>query len=85
MGPAGAVNVINRKEIAEAENPIEMRNKLVQDYRDRFANPYIACARGFIQDVIDPRETRENIINALGNLSTKRETRPRKKHGNIPC
>lgn len=85
MGPEGAVNVINRKEIAAAENPIETRKKLVQDYRDRFANPYIASARGFIQDVIDPRDTRENIINALNNLSTKRESRPRKKHGNIPC
>ncbi len=85
MGPEGAVNVINRKEIAAAENPVEMRKKLVQDYRDRFANPYIAAARGFVQDVIDPRDTREKIIDALWNLSTKRETRPRKKHGNIPC
>jgi len=84
MGPEGAVNVINRKEIAEAENPIEKRKQLVQDYRDRFANPYIASARGFIEDVIDPRETRERIINALWNLSTKRESRPKKKHGNIP-
>lgn len=84
MGPEGAVNVINRKEIAEAENPIEKRKQLVQDYRDRFANPYIASARGFIQDVIDPRETRARIIEALWNLSTKRESRPRKKHGNIP-
>ncbi|TEB15673.1 Methylmalonyl-CoA carboxyltransferase 12S subunit [Pelotomaculum sp. FP] len=84
MGPEGAVNVINRKEIAAAENPVETRKQLVQDYRDRFANPYIASARGFIQDVIDPRETRANIIEALHNLSTKRESRPRKKHGNIP-
>ncbi|MDD4334348.1 MAG: carboxyl transferase domain-containing protein [Desulfotomaculaceae bacterium] len=84
MGPEGAVNVINRKEIAGAENPIEKRKQLVQDYRDRFANPYIASARGFIEDVIDPRETRERIINALLNLSTKRESRPKRKHGNIP-
>lgn len=84
MGPEGAVNVINRKEIAAAENPIEKRKQLVQDYRDRFANPYIASARGFIEDVIDPRETREKIIDALWNLSTKREGRPKKKHGNIP-
>lgn len=84
MGPEGAVNVINRKEIAEAENPIEKRKQLVQDYRDRFANPYIASARGFIEDVIDPRDTRERIINALWNLSSKRESRPKKKHGNIP-
>ena len=84
MGPEGAVNVINRKEIAEAENPIEKRKQLVQDYRDRFANPYIASSRGFIEDVIDPRDTRERIINALWNLSSKREGRPKKKHGNIP-
>jgi len=84
MGPEGAVNVINRKEIAEAENPIEMRKKLVQEYRDRFANPYIASARGFIEDVIDPRDTRQKVIESLWNLSTKREGRPRKKHGNIP-
>ncbi|MDR9786373.1 MAG: carboxyl transferase domain-containing protein [Peptococcaceae bacterium MAG4] len=85
MGPEGAVNVIYRKEIAEAENPVEERKKLVQQYRERFANPYIASARGFIQDVIDPRDTRDRIINALQNLANKRETRPRKKHGNIPC
>ncbi|MCL6560036.1 MAG: methylmalonyl-CoA carboxyltransferase [Firmicutes bacterium] len=85
MGPEGAVNIINRKEITEAENPVEMRKKLVQDYRDRFANPYIASARGFVLDVIDPRDTRATIIDALKNFSTKRETRPRKKHGNIPC
>ncbi|OPY59596.1 MAG: Methylmalonyl-CoA carboxyltransferase 12S subunit [Pelotomaculum sp. PtaU1.Bin035] len=85
MGPEGAVNIINHKEIAESENPVEMRKKLVDDYRDRFANPYIASARGFVQDVIDPRDTRSVIIDALNNFSTKRETRPRKKHGNIPC
>jgi acetyl-CoA carboxylase carboxyltransferase component len=85
MGPEGAVNVINRKEIAEASNPVEERKKLVQQYRDRFANPYIASARGFIQDVIDPRDTRDRVINALKNLANKRESRPRKKHGNIPC
>jgi propionyl-CoA carboxylase beta chain len=85
MGPEGAVIITSRKEISEAENPMEMREKLVQDYRDRFANPYIASARGFVQDVIDPRETRATIIDALKNFSTKRETRPRKKHGNLPC
>ncbi|MDD2553913.1 MAG: carboxyl transferase domain-containing protein [Desulfotomaculaceae bacterium] len=84
MGPEGAVNVINRKEIAAAENPVETRQQLVQDYRDRFANPYIASARGFVEDVIDPRDTRARIINSLWNLSTKRESRPKKKHGNIP-
>jgi len=85
MGPGGAVNIINRKEISEADNPVEMREKLVQDYQARFANPYIACARGFVLDVIDPRDTRATIIETLKNFSTKRESRPRKKHGNIPC
>jgi len=85
MGPEGAVNIINHKEITEAENPVEMQEKLVAEYRDRFANPYIACARGFVMDVIDPRDTRATIIDALKNFSTKREARPRKKHGNIPC
>jgi len=85
MGPEGAVNIISRKEIAEAENPMEMRKKLVQDYRERFANPYIASARGFVMDVIDPRETRATIIDALKNFSNKRESRPQKKHGNLPC
>ncbi|MDF9406828.1 methylmalonyl-CoA carboxyltransferase [Pelotomaculum isophthalicicum JI] len=85
MGPEGAVNIINNKEIAQAENPVETRRKLVADYRTRFANPYIACARGYVTDVIDPRDTRATIIDALNNFSTKRESRPRKKHGNIPC
>lgn len=85
MGPEGAVNIINRKEISESDDPIKTRAKLVADYRDRFANPYIASARGFVLDVIDPRDTRAIIIDALSNFSTKRETRPRKKHGNIPC
>jgi acetyl-CoA carboxylase carboxyltransferase component len=84
MGPEGAVNVINRKEISEAENPIEKRKQLVQDYRDKFSNPYIAGARGLIEDVINPTETRARIIDSLWNLSTKREVRPKRKHGNIP-
>lgn len=85
MGPEGAVNIIHRKEITEADDPVKMRKKLVDDYCDRFANPYIASARGFVLDVIDPRDTRNTIIDALNNFSSKRETRPRKKHGNIPC
>lgn len=84
MGPEGAVNIINRNEIANAENPVEERNRLVQEYRDNFANPYVASARGFVDDVIDPRVTREKIIDALGALNTKQESRPRKKHGNLP-
>jgi len=85
MGPEGAVNIINQKDIAEAEDPVEIRKKLVAAYRERFANPYVAGARGFVMDVIDPRDTRAVIIDALKNFSTKREARPGKKHGNIPC
>ncbi|MBE3589002.1 MAG: methylmalonyl-CoA carboxyltransferase [Thermoanaerobacteraceae bacterium] len=84
MGPEGAVNIIHRKEITEAENPMEMRAKLTAEYRDKFANPYVASARGFIEDVIDPRDTRARIITTLESLDSKRESRPRKKHGNMP-
>lgn len=84
MGPEGAVNIIYRKEIEKAENPAEERNRLVQEYRDRFANPYVASSRGFVDDVIDPRDTRAKIIDALKALATKRETRPGRKHGNFP-
>lgn len=84
MGPEGAVNIVYRNEIAKAENPPEMRAKLTAEYRERFANPYIACARGYVDDVIDPRDTRKKIINALEVYASKREARPKKKHGNIP-
>lgn len=84
MGPEGAVNIIYRNEIKNAENPAEKRNELVQDYRDRFANPYVASARGYIDDVIDPRGTRQKVIESLQALEGKRVERPRKKHGNIP-
>jgi propionyl-CoA carboxylase beta chain len=84
MGPEGAVNIIFRKQIAEAEDPEAERERLVQDYRDRFANPYVAAARGYIDDVIEPRETRPRLIEALQMLQNKRDTNPPKKHGNIP-
>jgi len=84
MGPEGAVNIVYRREIAEADDPPAMRAKLTASYRDRFANPYVAAARGFVLDVIDPRETRRVLAGALAAFSAKRETRPRKKHGNIP-
>ena len=84
MGPEGAVNIIYRNEITKAENPMEARTKLVAEYRDKFANPYIACSRGYVDDVIDPRETRDRIINSLAALDSKRVQRPRKKHGNLP-
>lgn len=85
MGPEGAVNILNHKEISQAEDPVEMRKKLVADYKNQFSNPYFASSRGYVTDVIDPRDTRATIIDALNNFSTKQETRPRKKHGNIPC
>jgi propionyl-CoA carboxylase beta chain len=84
MGPEGAVNIIYRNDIAGSENPPETRTKLTEEYRDRFANPYIACSRGYVDDVIDPRDTREKIIAALETYATKRESRPKKKHGNLP-
>ncbi len=84
MGPEGAVNIIYRKEIENAENPEEERNRLVQNYRDKFANPYVASSRGYVDDVIDPRDTRDRIIDALKILATKQESRPYKKHGNFP-
>jgi acetyl-CoA carboxylase carboxyltransferase component len=84
MGPEGAANIIFRKEIAEADDPEGMRQEKIADYRERFANPYIAAARGYVDDVIDPAETRPRLACALEVLSSKRESRPAKKHGNIP-
>ena len=84
MGPDGAVNIIFRKEIAEAANPEEMRSRLVAEYREKFANPYVAASRGFLDAVIEPHETRPRLINALEMLQNKRDTNPPKKHGNIP-
>jgi acetyl-CoA carboxylase carboxyltransferase component len=84
MGPDGAVNIIFRQQIAEAEDPEAERERLVADYRSQFANPYVAAARGYIDDVIEPHETRLRVIEALRLLQNKRDTNPPKKHGNIP-
>ncbi len=84
MGPDAAVNVIFRDEIKKSENQAQTREKLSQEYQDRFANPYIAASRGYIDDVIDPAETRPRIIDALAMLQNKREMLPPKKHGSIP-
>ena len=84
MGPDGAVNIIFRKQIAEADDPEEERTRLVEEYRETFANPYVAAARGYIDDVIVPHETRPRLIEALQMLQNKRDTNPPKKHGNIP-
>ena len=84
MGPEGAVNIIFRKELAEAEDVEKRRAELVAEYREKFANPYIAASRGFIDDVIEPRETRPRLVNALEMVANKRDANPAKKHGNIP-
>jgi propionyl-CoA carboxylase beta chain len=84
MGPEGAVNVIYREEIATSTDPDERRAQLVAEYVERFANPYVAAARGYLDDVIEPRETRPRLVAALRSLATKRDTNPRRKHGNIP-
>lgn len=84
MGAEGAANIIFRREIEGAANPAEKRAEKIADYRDRFATPYVAAERGFVDLVIEPKETRPRLINALEMLYTKRESRPAKKHGNIP-
>jgi propionyl-CoA carboxylase beta chain len=84
MGPEGAVNIVFRKELEEANDPDVRREELIADYRARFANPYVAAERGYVDDVIEPRRTRPVLIDALETALTKREPRPRRKHGNIP-
>jgi acetyl-CoA carboxylase carboxyltransferase component len=84
MGPDGAVNIIFRKELSEAEDAAARKAELVQEYRARFANPYVAASRGYIDDVIEPHETRPRLINALEMLKNKRDSNPPRKHGNIP-
>jgi propionyl-CoA carboxylase beta chain len=84
MGAQGAVNVLYRKELAEAKDPEAERTKLLQEYDDKFANPYIAAERGYIDRVIVPSETRVMVIRALRSLRGKRQILPPKKHGNIP-
>jgi len=84
MGPEGAVNIIFRDAISDAADPVEERKRLVAAYEEEFSNPYIAAARGYIDEVILPRETRPRIIRALEVLADKQDTNPRKKHGNIP-
>jgi propionyl-CoA carboxylase beta chain len=84
MGPEGAVNIVFRDEIAEATDPDTRRAELIADYRERFANPYSAAERGYVDDVIEPRRTRPVLIDALKTALPKRERRPARKHGNIP-
>ncbi len=84
MGSQGAANIIFRKEIAKAENPEKVRQEKIDEFQQKFSNPYEAAKRGYVDMVIDPRETRPCLITALEMLSTKRENRPAKKHGNFP-
>jgi propionyl-CoA carboxylase beta chain len=84
MGPEGAVNILYKREIESAADPAALRGEKVAEFREKFANPYVAAARGFIDEVIHPRETRRKLIGALGGLQTKRDRNPARKHGNIP-
>ncbi len=84
MGPEGAANIIFAREIANSEDPEAVRAEKIEEYREKFANPYVAASMGMVDDVIDPRETRIKLIQALEMMRNKKETRPNKKHGNIP-
>lgn len=84
MGPEGAVNILYRRELAQAEDPVALRAEKVAEFRDKFANPYVAADRGFIDEIIEPRQTRRKLIAGLEMTRTKRDRNPPKKHGNIP-
>jgi propionyl-CoA carboxylase beta chain len=84
MGPEGAVNILYKRELDTAPDPVAARAEKVKEFREKFANPYIAAGRGFVDEVIHPRETRRKLIAALKNLDNKRDKNPPKKHGNIP-
>jgi propionyl-CoA carboxylase beta chain len=84
MGPEGAVNILYKRELEAARDPAAARAQRVAEFREKFANPYVAASRGFIDEVIRPRQTRRKLIAALSALETKRDRNPPKKHGNIP-
>jgi acetyl-CoA carboxylase carboxyltransferase component len=84
MGPSGAVEVVYGRELAEAKDPASRREELIEEYTERYANPYLAAERGYVDDVIDPADTRRLLIASLEMLSTKREDLPKRKHGNMP-
>lgn len=84
MGPAGAVNIIFRKAITASKDPEQTKQALIEDYQEKFENPYIAAERGYIDEVIEPQETRPKLIAALASILNKRASRPAKKHGNMP-
>jgi acetyl-CoA carboxylase carboxyltransferase component len=84
MGPQGAVSVIFKRDIAQADDPAARSQELIDEYREQFANPYYAAERGYVDDVIEPRQTRSALIGALRMAQNKEVTTPRRKHGNIP-
>ena len=84
MGPEGAVNILYKRELDAAADPAAMRAEKITEFREKLANPYVAASRGFVDEVIHPRETRRKLITALRNLENKRDKNPPKKHGNIP-
>ena len=84
MGAEGALNIIHRKKIKSSNNDDKVKSELIQDYEEKFMNPYVAASTGIIDDVIDPIETRTKIISGLNMLANKRDTLPPKKHGTIP-
>ena len=84
MGPQAAVNIIFKREIAAAEDPADRTAQLVDDYKERFASPYVAAERGYLDDVIEPQDTRPTLIRCLRLLREKRVERPKRRHGNIP-
>jgi propionyl-CoA carboxylase beta chain len=84
MGASGAVGIVHRRDLAESDEPEVLRAQLIDEYEERYANPYIAAERGFIDDVIDPAETRQILARALDLLRGKREELPKRKHGNVP-
>jgi propionyl-CoA carboxylase beta chain len=84
MGPEGAVNILYKRELESAADPGQARAQKIEEFRGKFANPYIAAGRGFVDEIIRPRETRRKLITALKNLENKRDKNPPKKHGNIP-
>ena len=84
MGPQGAVGIVYKRELDAAPDPTARRAELVEEYTERFANPYIAAERGYVDDVIDPKDTRKMLSRGLALLRTKKEDLPKRKHGNVP-
>ena len=84
MGAEGAINIIYREQLSQSKDPAQTRKELINEYQENFTNPFVAASYGFVDDVIDPADTRPRVIKALEMLQNKRDTLPAKKHGNIP-